>query len=76
MQSSQLRCSERNVLESRYRADLCVYVEAVTRLKDVAPNPLGEFETLFDDLERARLVFERARETLNSHLEKHNCGEG
>ena len=44
--------------------------------RDGTIAPLGESETLFDNLERTRLAFERAREALNSYLEKHNCGEG
>ncbi len=63
-------CLDREMLVHRYHADFRVYAEAEQSLE----RSIGS--NFFDTLRRAnraRLVFEMAREQLNTHLSCHRC---
>ena len=71
MQPAAAPCREHEILRSRYRADLKVYIDATARLE---PCPSEDFERAFKHAERARVAFENARDALNSHIAEHGCG--
>ena len=64
-------CEEREVLRSRFRADLKVYIDAAFLLDSCTPH---DFDVTYEHAERARLAFERARRAFNAHLAAHKCG--
>jgi hypothetical protein len=71
MQPTAAPCREREILESRYRADFKVYREAFHKLDSCPP---GDFNVVYEGGERARVAFENARARLNSHIAAHGCG--
>jgi len=64
-------CQEREILKSRYRADLKVYSQAIHQLDTCEP---GEFNQTYKLVERARTAFANARNALEEHVAKHGCG--
>ena len=63
-------CRDREMLAHRYHADLRVYAEAEQSLE----RAIGaNFSEAFRRADRARVVFERARELLNQHTRWHHC---
>ena len=63
-------CRDQEMLANRYHADLRVYaVAAQSLLQSVGAN----FSEALKRAHRARLMFERARDQLNRHLEDHHC---
>jgi len=61
------------MLAHRYHADLCVYADAAQFLvKAIGAN----FSDAFQRADRARIVFERAREELIRHIGWHDCWDG
>jgi hypothetical protein len=71
MQPAVAPCPERKILEARYHADVRVYWDAVYRLDSC---PREDFDVTYEDAERARLAFEKARAALNRHRAEHGCG--
>jgi hypothetical protein len=65
-------CADRAILALRYRADLRVYAEAEQTLEAAIGT---KFSEALQRANRARLVFERAREQLSSHIRVHRCVE-
>jgi hypothetical protein len=60
------------MLAQRYRADLRVYAEAEQSLD----RAIGaKFSEALQRANRARMVFERARDELNKHIRGHRCVE-
>ena len=65
-------CPDREMLARRYHADLRVYADAAESLmRAIGAN----FSEEFQRATRARLVFERARDQLNQHINRHHCSE-
>jgi len=63
-------CRNREMLAHRYRADLRVYsLAAQSLLQAIGAN----FSDALKRAQRARLVFERARDELNKHMREHQC---
>ena len=63
-------CQDRDMLKARMRADLKVYHKAILDLQ----QSVGEqFRMSRQRLERARLAYEAASQTLHSHLTSHCC---
>jgi hypothetical protein len=63
-------CRDRVMLACRYHADLRVYAAAAQSLvQAVGVN----FQEALRRAQRARAVFERAREELNRHTREHKC---
>jgi hypothetical protein len=63
-------CRDRVMLAYRYHADLRVYAVAAQSLVQA----IGEkFSEALRRAQRARLVFEKARDELNKHVREHNC---
>jgi hypothetical protein len=71
MQPAPARCSEREILEARYHADVRVYLDAVYRLDSCSRE---DFNVVWEDAKRARTAFENARSALNKHIAEHGCG--
>jgi len=65
-------CPDRQMLTWRYHADLRVYADAAQRLARAVGN---NFSEALRRAERARRVFERARDRLNRHINSHHCAE-
>jgi hypothetical protein len=65
-----LICRNRDILAWRYHADLRVYAD-VARSLVLAVG--ANFAEALNRANRARLVFERARDQLNKHLSEHHC---
>ena len=63
-------CQEREILGSRYQADLRIYSDAVTKLASCVPE---QSELAFAESELARLAFERAFTALYDHITAHGC---
>jgi len=63
-------CKDRQILRARLRADLRVYVDAVTWLDQSAGK---DFEKAFKHAEKARRAFLAAREKVNQHISSHGC---
>lgn len=69
----QRMCRDREMLADRYHADLRVYLGAEQSLdKALGAN----FSQALERADRARRVFERARDELNAHLLQHRCQMG
>ena len=68
-------CRDQDMLASRYHADLRVYASAAHSL---AQSIGAEFSEALKRAQRARVVFERARDELNRHVLDHHClvGQG
>lgn len=64
-------CEGRQILQSRMRADLKVYKEAVVSL-DMDSGE--QFSKVQQAAERARLAYEAAREKFSEHIASHGCG--
>ena len=71
MQHASAPCRDREILDSRYRADLEAYCDAVAKLESCAPH---QSESAQAESEQARLALERARTALQSHVLAHGCG--
>ena len=70
MQPAEASCKARAILQSRLRADLKVYADAIRALQ----QSLGkDFEKAHQRAERARRAYEAAREKLNQHVATHGC---
>jgi hypothetical protein len=61
----------REILQTRVRADLKVYADAVNALQRSAGQ---EFKKAQQRTERARLAFETASKKLADHISSHKCG--
>lgn len=66
-------CLDREILFYRYHADFRVYAEAERSLEQAVG---ANFFDAFERANRARLVFEKAREQLNRHIQLHRCSVG
>ena len=65
-----MMCRDREMLADRYHADFRVYWSAQQSL----PLAIGaDFSEELRRANRARLVFERARDQLNAHIRSHFC---
>lgn len=63
-------CKDRAILNSRLRADLKVYADAIAELqRSIGKN----FEKAHEDVERARRAYQLARRKLLDHIETHGC---
>jgi hypothetical protein len=71
MQPAIARYREFEILESRFHADVRVYVDATKRLDAYPPE---DFKVVYEAAERAREAFENARAALNKHMAEHRCG--
>lgn len=61
------------MLAHRYHADLRVYsLAAQSLVQAIGAN----FSEALKRAQRARLVFERARDELNKHIREHDCSAG
>jgi len=58
------------MLACRYHADLRVYAISVNSLLRTIG---GNFADALKRADRARMVFEKARDQLNKHIRDHNC---
>ena len=63
-------CLDREMLFHRYHADFRVYAEAEQSLAGAIGANFGE---TLRRANRARVVFEKAREQLNQHVNLHGC---
>jgi hypothetical protein len=66
-------CPDREMLVRRYHADFRLYAEAERSLERAIGS---NFFDAWQRANRARLVFERAREQLNTHICWHHCWAG
>jgi|HubBroStandDraft_6_1064221.scaffolds.fasta_scaffold375741_2 hypothetical protein len=64
-------CPDRETLRIRLRADLKVYLDAVTDLE--RNNVEQDFEKAHKLANRARLAYEVARRKFNQHIASHGC---
>jgi len=64
-------CPDRETLRGRLRADLKVYLDAVTELE--RSNIENGFDKAHKLANRARLAYEVARKRLNQHVTSHGC---
>ena len=64
-------CSERQTLENLYHEALRAYMGAVDLL-DVTSRP-ESFEDIYQIAEKARALFESARDAFRNHIEQHGC---
>src|SRR5215471_9952034 len=65
MQPKAEPCPEREVLESRFRADVRLYLDAVDRL---GPASAADFKVLHEAAESARLEVQNLRLALKAHI--------
>jgi hypothetical protein len=64
-------CKTREILRARLRADLKVYADSIA----IMQRSIGkDFEKAHLRAERARRVYDVARNKLNDHLATHGCG--
>lgn len=66
-----MHCSDRELLETRYRADLRVYLDAARRLDSALLSP--DFSAAQEHANQARRAFEDARSRLKLHIKEHAC---
>jgi hypothetical protein len=66
-------CRDHKMLADRYHADLRVYAEAEQSLVKAIGATFAE---ALRRANRARLVFEKARDHLNAHINWHHCHPG
>jgi hypothetical protein len=64
-------CQERAILEARARADLGLYILAVKQLEQ--PLTQESFDWAYECSERARVIYEQARDALMAHIAAHGC---
>jgi len=64
-------CQKRTILEGRVRADLGVYILAVRQLEQ--PLTKEDFDWAYQCCERARVIYEQARDTVIAHIAAHRC---
>lgn len=64
-------CSERQTLETLYHEALRAYMSAVDLL-DIATGAAA-FDDVYQIAEKARALFESARDAYRSHIQKHCC---
>jgi hypothetical protein len=72
MQAAIALYPEREILESRFCADIKVYREAVARLGSCPPD---EFDQVYAASEMARLFVERAYSRVKDHIVEDECGD-
>jgi hypothetical protein len=71
MQAEQVpSCKNRQILQSRLRADVKVYADAISALQ----QSMGKgFEKAHLRVESARRAYQVARKKLTDHIETHGC---
>jgi hypothetical protein len=67
--AKERECGTKQMLMSRYSADLRAYIEATKALDQAAMKP--GFDRVYERAMNARRAFEMAREVLNKHLAGH-----
>ena len=71
MQPALAGCRERQILESRFRADVKLYLDLVNRLD---PDSAKDFDTFYEAVATARLEVRDSLSALNAHIVEHRCG--
>ena len=64
-------CRERQRLESRFRADVRLYLALVNRLD---PDSAKDFDAFYEAVANARLEVRDSLSALNAHIAEHGCG--
>ena len=67
----QPECETRQILYSRFLADVRVYIDAMNRLDPSAGRE--EFDHLYEFADRSHKAFEAARDRLRLHCAAHRC---